>query len=222
MLNGFIDDTIAGVCGQQIVAHEKQNNPVEWFFPVNKPSISSYQFENKSQFENLSAEEKKRVCGWDDVTACYRRDILLKLPFREIEFAEDLQWAFDALMAGYTIVYNTYARVYHYHHMTNDFSFKRSLTNFYYRYKILGYKPSSVQMTLRQHLQMIYILIKRDISFKAKFGWWKYNINLNLQYKKAFCIFSEAIKMGDFNLDKIYHQICSTPPQAKCVDNNEK
>lgn len=222
LLDGFIDDNVAGVCGQQIVAHEKENNPVEWFYPVNKPSITSYHFENSKDFKNLTPEEKKHICGWDDVTACYRRDMLLKIPFRKIDFAEDLQWAYDALMSGYTIVYNTFARVYHHHQMTNEFSFKSSLTVLYYRYKILGYKPKPVQMTLKQHLQMIYILLKRDISLQAKCKWWKNNINHYLQTKRAFRVFSSALKAGEINLDKSYSHICSTPPQAKNITRNEQ
>lgn len=222
LLDGFIDDNVAGVCGQQIVAHENENNPVEWFFPVNKPSITSYHFEDSKDFENLTPEEKKQICGWDDVTACYRRDMLLKIPFRKIDFAEDLQWSYDALMAGYTIVYNTFARVYHYHEMTKEFSFKRGLTVLYYRYKILGYKPKSVKMTLKQHLQLIHILLKRNISFTAKYKWWKYNINYRTQTKKAFALFSAALESGEDNLQKTYYLICSTPPQSKSIISNEQ
>ena len=215
LVNGFINDDVAGVCGQQIVPHKKNNNPIEWFFPVNKPSIKSFYFKNIQDFEKLSVEEKNQICGWDDVTACYRRDILLKLPFRNINFAEDLQWAYDAIVAGYTIVYNSFAQVHHYHFMDKDFAFKRNLTVFYYRYKILGHLPKSVSMNLKQHLQLIYLLIKRDISFGAKFSWWKHNIDCYLYTKKAYKVFTQSLKISENNLDSTYQFICSTPPQSQ-------
>ena len=34
LLNGFVDEEVAGVCGQQVVPHETDKNPVEWFRPV--------------------------------------------------------------------------------------------------------------------------------------------------------------------------------------------
>jgi rhamnosyltransferase len=215
LLDGFINDNVAGVCGQQIVAHKKEYNPVDWFYPVNEPSIKSFHFKNREDFENLSGEEKKNICGWDDVTACYRRDLLLKLPFRKINFAEDLQWASDAILAGYTIVYNSFAQVQHYHDMNKDFAFKRSLTVFYYKYKIFGYIPKTISMNLKQHLQLIYLLIKRDVSITAKFSWWKYNINSYLCTKNAFKVFTKALKISENNLDSTYHSICSTPPQSQ-------
>jgi rhamnosyltransferase len=218
LLDGFINEKVAGVCGQQIVAQQKENNPVEWFYPISKPSIVSYFFNDKKEFENLAAAEKKQICGWDNVNACYNREILLKIPFRKIEFAEDMYWAKDTIIFGFTIVYNTAASVYHYHQMTKEFAFKRSLTELYYRYKILGYLPASANVSFIQYLRLIKVLIERDVPFLSKFKWLKYNVDYNSQYKKAFDVFTNAIQKGDVFLDKTYSIICSTPPQAKRVN----
>jgi rhamnosyltransferase len=113
LLDGFLQGNVAGVCGQQIVAHQNDHNPIDWFFPISKPSIVRYHFTSKQEFENLAAEKKKQICGWDNVTACYKREILLQVPFRRIEFAEDMYWAKDAITAGFSIVYNPNAMVYH-------------------------------------------------------------------------------------------------------------
>jgi rhamnosyltransferase len=214
-LDGFINDNVAGVCGQQIVPHEKDKNPIEWFKPVSKPSITSYHFDNSREFEQLSPEKKKQVCSWDNVTAAYRRDILLKIPFRKISFAEDLQWSKDAITAGYTIVYNTFAQVYHYHQMNSEFAFKRSLTELYSRYKILGYKPRSAKYSLRKYLQVIKILWKENIHLKEKWKWWKYTLNNHQQYQKAFHVFLNALKKGETDLDAVHQHYCGTAPMHK-------
>ena len=44
LLNGFIDETVAGVCGQQVVTHDIDKNPVEWYRPISKPELRKYQF----------------------------------------------------------------------------------------------------------------------------------------------------------------------------------
>jgi hypothetical protein len=102
--------------------------------------------------------------------------------------------------------------------MTKEFAFKRSLTELYYRYKILGYKPTSANVSIIQYLRLIKVLLKRDVPFFSKFKWFMYNVNFNNQYHKAFNVFTNALKKGDADLDKTYALICSTAPQAKRVN----
>lgn len=79
LLKGFTDDAVAAVCGQQIVPHHNDKNPVDWFRPVSEPAIKRWQF-TREAFEALDPKMKKAVCSWDDVTAMYRRSILSALP----------------------------------------------------------------------------------------------------------------------------------------------
>jgi len=217
-LDGFLDNNVVAVCGQQVVPHDKDKNPVTWFRPINKPSITSYHFGNSEEFKQLTPERKKQVCGWDNVTACYRKDILFQIPFRKISFAEDMQWAKDAIMAGHTLVYNGYAQVYHYHQMNKEFAFKRSLTELYYRYKILGYIPVSARFSIKQHLSIIRILLQEDITLKEKWKWWIYTLHDSRQSEKAFHVFLKALKEDETNLDKIHQYYCEVPPMAQIVN----
>ncbi|MEO7684544.1 MAG: glycosyltransferase family 2 protein, partial [Gemmatimonadaceae bacterium] len=88
LLEGVTDDDIVGVCGAQVVPHERDANPVEWFRPVSEPTLRRFQFSSAEEFDRLSAAEKLAACGWDDVTALYRREVLLRIPFRRTTFAE--------------------------------------------------------------------------------------------------------------------------------------
>ena len=63
LLKGFADEEVAGVCGQQVVPHDTDKNPVEWFMQYSKPAIKKYKF-TKEEFDNLSALDKRRVCGY--------------------------------------------------------------------------------------------------------------------------------------------------------------
>lgn len=218
LLAGFIDEKVAGVCGQQVVPHDKDKNPVQWFVPRSEPELEAWKFESPHLFDRLSPEQRKQICGWDDVTACYRREALLNIPFRETSFAEDAAWAVDALRAGYKIVYNKKARVYHYHNEYPDFTFKRALTVFYHRYKLFGLIPSVPAISLRRKMSMAKTLLKSPISFSDKIKWWKYNLDLAVSQKKAYNTFISSLEKGEEELDAIHQKYCGKPPQANQPD----
>ncbi|NJN27817.1 MAG: glycosyltransferase family 2 protein [Cyclobacteriaceae bacterium] len=83
MLRHFDDPNVAGVCGQQVVPHHKDKNPHLWFRPMSQPSIRKVHFNTQEEYDLLLSEEKKQACSWDDVNSMYRREALLKMPFRE-------------------------------------------------------------------------------------------------------------------------------------------
>ena len=217
LLRGFVDDDVAGVCGQQIVAHEPDKNPVDWFNPQSKPELELYQFNHSDEFDKLSPERKKQLCGWDDVTACYRREALLKVPFREITFAEDAAWAMDTLRAGYKIAYNKEARVFHYHHETRDFAIRRNLIVFYSRYKLFGYVPPKPVLTFRKKLSIIKTLIKAPISISQKWYWWKYNMELHRSLVETQEMFQDAVSGGEIAMETLLEKYCNRVPVASEV-----
>lgn len=214
LVNGFDDQQVAGVCGQQVVPHHSDKNPADWFRPQSKGLKKKYYFPNTKDFDNLSPAEKKNICGWDDVTACYRKDILMKLPFRKVSFAEDAAWAYDALRSGYSIVYNPAAKVYHYHQEDYDYSFRRTLTVLYFRYKFFGYIPETFQQPVKRKLQLIKLLVKEKIPGSDKIKWWHYNRQLFKGQQKAHEVFMKALNEGGDALEKVHEQYCKTAPMA--------
>lgn len=215
LLSGFDHSQVAGVCGQQVVPHEKDKNPIQWFRPVSEAQVFKYTF-TPEQFEKLSPQKKRSVCGWDDVTALYRTEILKKIPFQRTTFAEDALWAKDALLAGYTIVYNTNARVYHYHFEDADFTFKRSFTVFYHFYKFFNYHPPKEGLSFVDSLKLVKALItEKGISWSDKVKWWKYNIDVNKAALQASLLFNETMQKGDSKLDEVHQQLCGKAPIPK-------
>ncbi|MBC5991611.1 glycosyltransferase family 2 protein [Pontibacter cellulosilyticus] len=215
LLNGFDDTSVAGVCGQQVVPHDLRTNPVEWFRPISPPGKRKVYFKSEQEFLSLSPNERKSLCGWDNVNAMYKKEILLKHPFREVSFAEDALWAHDILKLGYSIVYNTNARVYHYHYETPDYTFRRSFTELYHRYKIFGTRPELPKNGLLTTLRHVKILLKeQNISWLEKYNWLIFNYNNRKASEASVFIFNQALSRGDEELEKQHDFYCKSVPQA--------
>ena len=187
MLNGFIDDEVMAVCGQQIVPHEHDKNPVQWFRPISKGGMKRCQF-TKVEFSLMSKFNKKLYSSFDNVTACYRREALLKIPFDELFFAEDAQWSYNALQRGWAIVYNTNARVEHYHHLFGDYTMNRILSEWYSTFLIFGIFPSKPSnVTLVSLLSWIKTIWKsKPYDFYYLFEWLRYNFYIHKSRRKAY------------------------------------
>jgi len=180
MLQHFEDPLVAGICGGQAVPHEKDKNPVQWYRPISKSGYSVKYFP-KSEFEKLKPEEQWQHCRWDDVNAGYRKSVLKEIPFRDVEFGEDMIWAKEALSAGYKIVYENRAKVWHYHHYTDADKLKQRIhQSLHFTYKTFGVKRPN-PYKLNYFMRLIYKLIK----FKANAKWWFYNLKVFFVSRKA-------------------------------------
>lgn len=215
MLKGFQEDNVVAVCGQQVVPHEPDKNPVQWFRPYTTPEIVVYSIK-KEVYEAMSPGEKQAICCWDDVTAMYKRDALLSLPFRKTPFAEDAWWANDALLAGYTIAYNYNARVYHYHHEDMETAFKRYYAEIISTYKIFSLLPPKPKFKIQYYVGLLKSLyIANGLSLADKIKWWKYNVNLQKSYAKAAQFFYKMYAKGEDELYNSYYQICNNISASK-------
>jgi len=210
MIHHFDDQNVAGVCGQQVVPHDINKNPHQWFRPVNSPTQRKIKFGSSFEYDRLSPEQKKNVCNWDNVNAMYRRDILLKIPFREAFFAEDSIWAQDAFRQGYTLVYDNSAQVYHYHYQTYEYTYKRMLTQLYFGYKIFTHKRIN-RFNSIEYIRIIY----RNIKYRVHPKWIWHNWRIIHARNKSFKDFYYWLRKGEGALDDFYNLICKSPPQGK-------
>lgn len=213
LLKGFTDETVVAVCGQQIVPWDKDKNPLEWFRPVSSPEMKRYQFKEQGGFEALSAEEKKTICGWDDVTAMYRMSGLRAIPFSSTLFGEDMIWAKHALQQGHALVYNFNSRVYHYHHENENFTLKRTFTTMYFQYKEFGYLYSEPRLDILSKLRILKCLIQSlGFNLPGIVKWYQYNLHNFYVTRKAYHLFSKTLEISENALDEKHSEICSTPP----------
>jgi len=72
------------------------------------------------------------------VCAIYRKDRLLKEPFPEVDFAEDMAWAQKSLLMGHKILYTPNIKVKHSHNRSPDYAFRRQIINSFWCAKIMG------------------------------------------------------------------------------------
>ena len=215
LLGGFIDDRVAGVCGQQVVPHEPDKNPVLWFRPISKHRTWYRHFDDPADFLKLSPAGQREIVAWDNVTAAYRRSILLEHPFPAVDFAEDLTWGRMMLLKGYTLGFVNGAMVFHYHHQTQKFILPRYFSVFYYEFKLFGLRPSLEHSVLRNILVAGKILLKESkLSWKEKVGWFLFNIRYWMVLKDTIRRFNRAVTKGEKALDLEYREICKRPPQA--------
>lgn len=213
MMAAFTSDDVAGVCGHQIVAHEPDKNPVEWFRPQSEPVVRSHRFESADAFDNASPEEKHTAGSWDDVIAMYRTDILKNvIPYKAITYGEDTQWAVDALRAGYTLTYDPGARIYHYHLENEEVSYKRAVTMLYLRDRFFGSSPDAVPPGFGPLLRSAKTLFAtRGLKLSEKLHWLRHNMGQNRAVRKAVSDFLAAKKQGQQSVTDL-HDRCAGKP----------
>jgi rhamnosyltransferase len=186
LLSGFLDEDVVAVCGQQIVPHNLNNNPILWFKPVNTPSIKKIKL-NQSELCNISPDQLRQYASWDNVVSCYLREILINYPFKESPFSEDLEWARDALLRGEALSYNTNAIVEHYHFGYPDYVYHRYMAESLSKYRIFGVIPQQPKLSIRKWLSWFKTLISNShIPFLKKIFWLKHNIDIHRNELKAY------------------------------------
>jgi rhamnosyltransferase len=210
MLAHFNDPEVVGVCGQQVVPHEADKNPHEWFRPFTKPKPRIVHFTDLSEIESLSPQELRDACGWDNVNALYRKSALISYPFPKVSFGEDMAWSKRAVYSGKKIVYDYNARVFHYHHSTYDYTYKRTLTVLYFIYKNFGF-VKKVDFNMTDYIKVIF----RNLRYKVSPKWIWFNWSRMKASSQAYKDILTLLKRGDNVLDKYHYEKCEIPPQGK-------
>ncbi len=212
LLKGFIDDEVVAVCGQQVVSHDAENNPMDWHMPISEPVLTRVQFKQPS-FSELSPAEKYKACHLDDVTALYRREALVQLPFKKITYGEDMLWCKEALEQGYAIVYNYKAKVFHYHLENAEYTFKITFTKCYFVYTQFRHLMGASRLTLLDKVKLIRSLFLR-LGFKPLtiLKWYFYNRNNQKECLKALELFNSNVDQGLDRLRDLHSKYCGKPP----------
>lgn len=215
MYRHFSDGSVSGVCGSQVIPHDKDKNPIQWTKLASTPKSIKIKFEDVSNYRSISSLDKRALCGWDNVTAMYRKSALLKTPFRRIMFGEDGVWANDILMKGEVLVYEPNARVSHYHHQPFSYRFKRMFTIMYHDNKFFEciIKPRPWWFTI---MSFVYHLSKSEsLTVLEKVHWITYNFNLIVSEWLAYYIFISCKAISSAGVVKIHSYICGSSPVAR-------
>lgn len=124
------DPKVAGVFGKHL--------PYEDTYPIEKKQIIDH-FDLGFGKERLEVritdrEDYKKRQGWyifySDNNSCMRKEVMKKIPFKDVWMAEDQNWAKDILESGYKKVYEPTAIVYHSHKYSLGQVYKRVYDEF--------------------------------------------------------------------------------------------
>jgi len=214
MLKGFVDNKVMAVCGQQVIDHLPENNPMQWFRPSGPPTFRRVQHKDGA-WDMLRPEEKKADGGWDDVNAMYRRQALIDQPFRETSYSEDKIWLDEAMRSGYAVVYNTAARVFHYHYEDADFMYRRTITGLYFNYRTFGTKPTRWQAPKNWKSMAIrfkWTFVKSGLNPISAMRWWAYQSRRYAALERGIHDFMVAFGQGEKALDNFHSKLCGKPP----------
>lgn len=85
--------------------------------------------ESKESFQDMPYDEAYRTVRMDNICAIYEKEALLDIPFPEVDFAEDMAWAFKNLQNGRRIMYQPEVRVKHSHNRSAEYRFNRAVVN---------------------------------------------------------------------------------------------
>jgi rhamnosyltransferase len=210
MRKHFHEDEVAGVCGLQVVPHDRDKNPVEWFRPCSEPLPKKFVFANANSFNALPPCQKLQAASWDNVIAMYRTHVLRdKIPFRKVTYGEDPLWATEALQSGHALIYDPSCRVYHYHLEDTEVTYKRSITMHFLRHRLFQLQPQPAGSTTRYFLSYAKSLfLNDDLTIKEKFHWMQFTMKNRRAMQCARVDFCLALKQGNDAIEKL-HQKCT-------------
>lgn len=107
-------------------------------------------------FQKMPYDTAYRSVGLDNVCAIYRKELLEKSPFPDVDFAEDLAWALKMSLSGYRVLYLPHVQVRHSHNRSPDYAFRRQIINSYWVARIMG--------RVRENISYLSL---RDLMFVA-------------------------------------------------------
>lgn len=216
MARHFIKDDVQAVVGHQAVPWgHNDKNPVAWFRRITEPEIEVRCFP-VNYFQQLTKREQFGFSNWDDVIAMYRKEALLKVPFRDTNYSEDWMWANDALCSGMKLLRDPSLVVYHYHHMFFRYAFKAQfIINYHFLsfFKVTPVIPKLFFNIVRAG----YVLLKRnEVPTIKKFYWIGHNISLNIALFFSVLVFQTVrVVGGQRMLDNLFKKLSKIALQGK-------
>ncbi|MBW2049733.1 MAG: glycosyltransferase [Deltaproteobacteria bacterium] len=120
--------------------------------------------ESREQFLQMPYHEAYRTIGLDNICAIYRKDLLVRTPFPNVDFAEDLAWAFKSLLMGHRIMYQPGIKVMHSHDRSPEYAFRRQVVNSFWCAKIMGRVERDLSFVTADDLPTLSRIVEREID----------------------------------------------------------
>jgi rhamnosyltransferase len=118
-----------------------------------------------SSREELEAS-KPHYVYFANTSSCLRRSVWERIPFRDVDFGEDVDWAERVLLAGYTIVYEPDSAVFHSH----DYTLREQMRQHYDYGRMVRSADLAPTITLRQSLKTFLVSLRDDFRYVRRNG----------------------------------------------------
>ena len=82
--------------------------------------------DGQGRLESMSPAERLALCTFDNVASCIRRSVWEQCPFKPTPIAEDLEWAKDVLLRGYSLAFVPEAVIEHSHERSAAYEYART------------------------------------------------------------------------------------------------
>lgn len=128
LLAAFREPGMAGAYSRQIPRPKAspfvRHQLADW--PAADPEPRHQEIPRLDLFTELPLEERlARIC-FDNVSSAVLRSVALDIPFRDLSFGEDRDWAYRVLTTGYAIEYRPDSRVIHSHERSFFYQLRRT------------------------------------------------------------------------------------------------
>lgn len=185
------DEKIAGVYSR-ILPHANCN-PLHFWEILSEYSSCGRQekyIEDFDIYHKMDSRKKRQFLAFQTISCAIKKDTMLKYPFENIEFGEDLEWSKRILEKGFRIIFEPQSAVLHSHNFY--FSFKKTLKKYFDDAKL---NKHLLNIWPRDNLPILagYIAFKmfKDIRFILTF-------NRGALYKINWLIYSPFIRLAEF------------------------
>lgn len=210
MLRHFDNPEVVAVGGAQVVPHEADKNPIEWYRPVSIPKPESHFFADAEAFNALPPAKRHGAYVIDNVTSVYRRDFLVAHPFQRTMYAEDIMFAVSALRAGKVLVRDPRAIVYHYHQYDYGMMVHRTVVSAIMVYDTVGRLPVQNKSSTAR---LVYRLAReKQLSWITRFRWLRYNLNQRRAVRDGVRLVLNALDGEPAALQSLRAKYCGSPP----------
>jgi rhamnosyltransferase len=102
---------------------------------------------DKAAFLGLSPADRMELVRFDNVTSCLRRSVWEKHAFPVRDYAEDMGWAKEVLLAGHHIAYVPGAQVWHAHERSWLYELRRAYVHGRARVALVGWPSTTIGVT---------------------------------------------------------------------------
>ncbi|MEJ2746125.1 MAG: glycosyltransferase family 2 protein, partial [bacterium] len=111
-------------------------------------------------------ERKPHYVYFANTSSCLRRSVWERIPFRNVDFGEDVDWAERVLLAGYTIVYEPDSAVLHSH----DYTLREQLRQHYDYGRMVRSANLTPAITARRSMKTFLVSLRDDLRYVRRKG----------------------------------------------------